>query len=85
MVLTGLALVANDDGLHERAARLVGASARIRDGVGGGAPPVLIGRWGDPAKDAARALGEETYQRARAEGYAMDTDMAVAYALEGGE
>ncbi|MFN2484802.1 MAG: hypothetical protein ABR509_07720 [Candidatus Limnocylindria bacterium] len=81
-VLIGLALIANDDGLHERAARLVGASARIRKDVGGGAPPALIGRWGDPEKDARQALGEAAYHRARAEGYAMDTDAAVSYAHE---
>ncbi|MGH8945980.1 MAG: ATP-binding protein, partial [Acidimicrobiia bacterium] len=85
MVLTALALVANDDSLHELAARLVGASARIRDEVGGGIPPELIGRWGDPEEDAQRGLGEEAYGRARAEGYAMDTETAVAYALEDGE
>ena len=82
MVLAGSALIANDDGLPERAARLVGASARIRDELGGGIPPELIGRWGDPASDAKNALGEEAYERARAEGYAMDTESAVAYAHE---
>jgi predicted ATPase/class 3 adenylate cyclase len=82
MVLTGFALIANDDGLPERAARLLGASARIRDELGGGIPPELIGRWGDPASDAMNALGEEAYERARAEGYAMDTETAVAYARE---
>ena len=82
MVLRGLAHVANDNGLHERAARLTGASARIRDEIGGGIPPELTGRWGDPEEDARRALGEIAYNRARAEGYAMDTDAAVAYAHE---
>jgi predicted ATPase/class 3 adenylate cyclase len=82
MVLAGSALIANDDGLPERAARLVGASARIRDELGGGIPPELIGRWGDPASDAKKALGEEAYERARAEGYAMDTESAVAYAQQ---
>jgi hypothetical protein len=85
MVLTALAFVANDDSLHERAARLVGASARIRDEVGGGIPPELIGRWGDPEEDAQRALGEGAYGGASAEGYAMDTQTAVAYALEDDE
>jgi non-specific serine/threonine protein kinase len=84
MVLTGLALLANDDGLPERAARLVGASIRIRDELGGGIPPELIGRWGDPANDARTALGEDAYDRARAEGYAMDTEAAVGYAREAG-
>jgi predicted ATPase/class 3 adenylate cyclase len=82
MVFNGFALVANDDGDPERAARLVGASARIRDELGGGVPPELIGRWGDPAGDAKRSLGEDAYDRARAEGYAMDTQAAVAYATE---
>jgi hypothetical protein len=68
------------DGLPERAARLTGALARIRDGLGGGVPPELIGRWGDPEDDAKRALGADAYDRARAEGYAMDAEAAVAYA-----
>jgi hypothetical protein len=37
-------------------------------------------RWGDPEDDAKRALGADAYDRARAEGYAMDTEAAVAYA-----
>jgi predicted ATPase/class 3 adenylate cyclase len=82
MVLTGFAIVANDDGLPDRAARLVGASARIRDELGGGVPPELIGRWGDPEDDAKTALGQDAYDRARAEGYAMDGETAVAYAHE---
>ena len=80
MAFTGLGLLANDDGRHERAARLVGASAQMRHDVGGAAP--LIGRWGDPDSDARKALGKEAYDAARAEGYAMDTETAVAYASE---
>jgi predicted ATPase/class 3 adenylate cyclase len=82
MTLTSLALVANDEGHHERASRLVGAAARIRDELGGGVPPELADRWGDPGEDARGALGEDGYQRARAEGYAMDGEEAVAYAVE---
>jgi predicted ATPase/class 3 adenylate cyclase len=37
---------------------------------------------GDPEETARQALGENAYRRARAEGYAMGTDEAVAYALE---
>jgi predicted ATPase/class 3 adenylate cyclase len=81
MALRSIAHIANDDGHHERAARLVGASARIRDEVGGGAPPELTARWGDPEEDARRALGEDAYRRPRAEGYAMNDEEAVAYAL----
>ena len=85
-VLTAFALVANDDGLPERAARLIGASARIRDELGGGIPPELIGTlMGDPVNDAAVALGVDAYGEARAAGYAMDIETAVAYARgEGG-
>jgi hypothetical protein len=81
MVLTGLALVANDDGLPERAARLLGATARIRDELGAQIPPELIGHWGDPAEQARSALGEEAYRGARAEGYALSSEEAVSYAL----
>jgi predicted ATPase len=82
MPIWGLSFIANDEGEHERAARLLGASARIRDDIGGGVPPELGGRWGDPEGDARRALGEAAYQRARAEGYAMTTEEAIAYARE---
>jgi non-specific serine/threonine protein kinase len=58
MTLTSLALVANDEGHHERAGRLVGAAARIRDELGGGVPPELTGRWAirwrTPAGPSAR-------------------------------
>jgi hypothetical protein len=81
MTLTLLALIANDDGHHERAARLVGAAARIRDELGGGIPPEFAGRWGDPEEEAQRALGEDTYRRARAEGYAMSNEEVLSYAL----
>jgi tetratricopeptide (TPR) repeat protein len=77
-----LAHIANDLGQHERAARLLGAAARIRDELGGGIPPELGGQWGDPVQNAQQALGEDAYLRARAEGYAMDTDEAVGYALK---
>jgi predicted ATPase/class 3 adenylate cyclase len=79
--LTGFALVSSDEGMHERTARLLGASARIRDETGGGAPPELLSRMGDPESDARKALGDEAFEWARAEGYAMSTEAAVAYAL----
>jgi tetratricopeptide (TPR) repeat protein len=78
--LNAFALVAIDDGIPERAARLVGAAARIRDDLGGGIPPELFDAWGDPASDARQALGEKAYEAARADGYAMDADSAIAFA-----
>ena len=38
--------------------------------------------WGDPAADARRALGDDAYEAARAAGYAMDPDSAVAFAAD---
>ncbi|HUG48276.1 MAG TPA: adenylate/guanylate cyclase domain-containing protein [Candidatus Limnocylindria bacterium] len=81
-VINGLALAANDEGLHGRAARLLGAAARMRNEVGGAGP--LIGRWGDPENDARTALGQDAYDTARAEGYTMETETAVAYAKGSG-
>ena len=83
MVFNGLALVANEEGSPERAARLIGAAARMRQVVGGDAP--LIGRWGDPEADARRLLGADAYDRARAQGYAMDTEATVEYANQDGD
>ncbi len=46
-------------------------------------PPEFQARIFGPAMEATqRTLGEETYRRAHAEGYAMDIDAAVAYVLK---
>jgi hypothetical protein len=39
-------------------------------------------QWGDSEAEAQQAPGEDVYQRARAEGYAMTTEEALAYAVE---
>jgi hypothetical protein len=83
--LRALAMVANDEGRHERAARLLGASTRMLDELGETQQPALMDRWGDPVEDARRALGEEAHERARAEGYAMDQEQALAYAFSDDE
>jgi hypothetical protein len=80
-MIMGLAFVASSAERHERAARLVGAAARIRQDAGGGPLPELLRRLGDPEGDARRALGEEAFERARAEGQAMAMEQAVSYAL----
>jgi predicted ATPase/class 3 adenylate cyclase len=77
-----LALVADDQGDHARAARLIGASARMREEAGG-APPEFLAIFGDPEGEARRAIGDEAYGRAWREGNAMNIEEAVAYALEG--
>jgi tetratricopeptide (TPR) repeat protein len=82
--LRGFAEIAGRRGQHQRAARLIGAVARIRDQVGGGSAPQLMAVWGDAEEEARRRLGDEAFERARAEGYAMSSEEAVAYALEDG-
>lgn len=82
IVPVALAFAANFDGRHERTTHLLGASARMREFVGGSTPPIGMGFFGDPEADARAALGDEEYERRWAEGYAMTTDEAVAYALE---
>jgi tetratricopeptide (TPR) repeat protein len=86
MSLRGLAMVANDQGRYERAARLTGAATRILDDLGESLIPALADRWGAPAEEEARSkLGGEAYERARAEGYAMDQEQALAYAFSDDE
>jgi hypothetical protein len=82
VILRGFAELANRRAQHRRAALLIGAVERIRDEVGGGAPPELMASWGDAEGNARRALGDEAFQRARAEGYTMSTEEAVSYALD---
>jgi tetratricopeptide (TPR) repeat protein len=81
-VLNAFAMLAIDEGKHERAARLLGAAARIREESGGGAPPELMARLGDPYADARKALGEDAFERAHEEGYAMTTEQGVSYGLQ---
>ena len=83
MLLT-LAFVENLDGRYGRAARLLGASVRQGEELGGG-PPIFVvpAFFGDPEADARRALGDEECERQCAEGYAISLDDAVAVAVAG--
>jgi predicted ATPase len=81
-MLVPLALVENHDGRHWRAAVLLGASARLKEEMGGGPPSFLLPFFGDAEAGAKQALGDQGYERARAEGYAMSLKEAVAFALE---
>jgi predicted ATPase/class 3 adenylate cyclase len=83
IAMFALSFLASRDGDHEQAATLLGAWTRIKD-EGGGVPPtfLLAHFFGDPEGEARRALGEEAYERARAEGYSMSPDQARAYALD---
>jgi len=82
VIMTGhlrfLAIVANQQGRHERAARLAGAEAAWRDRVGGRVPEAFF-PYDDPGKVAARQLSNATFERAWAEGQAMSLDEALDY------
>jgi tetratricopeptide (TPR) repeat protein len=82
IAMSGLLFLVSHEGDHQRAARLLGASTRLKDEGGGVPPSFLLARFGDPEGDARRALGEAAYERARTEGYSMTPDEARAYALD---
>jgi tetratricopeptide (TPR) repeat protein len=84
MGLTAMAMLeAKPQGDPVRAARLLGAVSRIKDEGFGGPPSfVLSGFFGDPEADLRTALGEDAYERALAEGYAMTREQARSYLIE---
>jgi predicted ATPase/class 3 adenylate cyclase len=81
--LVPLSLIASREGRFQEAARLLGTTDRMREELGGGPPPTAFERFGDLAEEPRRALRDEAFQRAWAEGRAMSLDEAVAMALEG--
>jgi len=82
MALASLSILADQNDDHRETARLLGAWARIK-AEGGGAPPTFaLSLFGDPEGDARAALGDEAFERAHAEGYAMTMDQARAYTQE---
>jgi len=80
--LVGMARVAAVQGRPGRAARLLGASAALREEIG--APLSPIARVDhDHASNAAReALGQDEFEAAWAEGHAMSLEEATADALD---
>jgi predicted ATPase/class 3 adenylate cyclase len=79
--LVPLSLLASSEGRYELAAQLYGNADRMHEELGGGPPPIAFSMLGDPAEAPRRALGDEGYEQARAEGYAMAMDDVVAMAL----
>jgi predicted ATPase/class 3 adenylate cyclase len=78
--LDGLAGLASSQGLYERAVRLSGAAAALKERIGGSQP--MRGLWEEADIAAARAaIGDEAVAAALAEGRAMTVDQALAYAL----
>jgi predicted ATPase/transcriptional regulator with XRE-family HTH domain len=80
--LEGLARVAAMRGRPGRAARLLGASAALREELGTPLSSIIRADH-DHASNAAReALGEEAFEAAWAEGHAMPLEEAIADALD---
>jgi hypothetical protein len=81
--VSGLELLASTAGVAgkgERAARLLGAAARVRETIGAPQPPQ---EQADVAVAAARAaLGEEAWAAAYAGGEALSLEQALAEALK---
>jgi predicted ATPase/class 3 adenylate cyclase len=82
MVLEEIAMIETVEGRHERALRLAGAAAALKDDIGGGAPAELM-RSGESFEESNRNLDPDTARRAWDEGREMGLDKAVAYSLEG--
>ena len=84
--LTSLATVAVATGLTERATRLWGAAEGHCHATGMDLDSVLVTRFNERYRAAARAeLGEVAWQEALTEGRAMPLEEAIFYALEGTE
>ena len=78
--LQGLAAVMILTGHPEVGVRWLGASAAIRERLGGGPPPEWL-RLGDPLAAAREALDAETYERAWQAGLELSTEDAIAEAI----
>jgi hypothetical protein len=76
------AYLANHDGRHERAARLIGAWDRIQEDLEARFPSAAMDHFGDPTVEARAALGDEAFGRARDEGFAMTVDQVVDLVTE---
>jgi len=67
---------------HDRAARLLGAWARIGQEFGVQFPDIAIDRFGDPELEARVALGEQEFERAHAEAFGSSLEEIVALMTE---
>jgi predicted ATPase/transcriptional regulator with XRE-family HTH domain len=82
MVLRIKILLAKHEGDCRRAARLLGASARLKEDLGTGFSPDFMSRlFGDPEGETRALLGDEEFEAARTEGHAMTLDEITDEAL----
>jgi predicted ATPase/class 3 adenylate cyclase/DNA-binding CsgD family transcriptional regulator len=78
-----LARMAADDGNHPYAARLFGAAAGIRQRMGHARLPMYQADCDAAVAAVREALGQEDFDTAWAEGLALTTEEAIAYAQRG--
>jgi tetratricopeptide (TPR) repeat protein len=81
--LAGLARVALAQGRIERAARLCGAAAALREDMGWAPPPANRAEQDRTVAVAREALGEEVFAATWARGHALPMDEAVRDTLLG--
>jgi predicted ATPase len=79
--LEGLAAVVCAQGQPERGARLLGAAAALRAGIGTPLPPSERAAQERTVATARAALGEDAFAAAWAKGQTMPLEQAIAYAL----
>jgi non-specific serine/threonine protein kinase len=83
--LEGLAVVAAAEGESERAARLLGAAARLREAIGAPVHPVDRSDHERAVAASQSALGPGGYAAAWASGEAMSVDEVIEYAVSTSE
>jgi hypothetical protein len=79
IALDNLADQENKRGHYLKAMRVAGASAALKDAVGGEAPPAML-HLPDPREAASQHLTEHEIQEAWEEGRGMTLGQALAYA-----
>jgi hypothetical protein len=81
--LESLAALAGDGGSHREAAPLFGAAHGIREGIGEVRFKVWDAGYETSAAALRDAMGEKDFESAWAEGAALSTEEAIAYAQRG--
>jgi hypothetical protein len=85
LCLEGLARVALAQGTMERAARLCGTTAALREGMGWPLPPAKRDEHERTVAAAREALGEEAFAAAWVRGHTLPLEDAITDTLNNGE
>jgi predicted ATPase/class 3 adenylate cyclase/DNA-binding CsgD family transcriptional regulator len=78
-----LAVLASQAGSHHEAARLLGAAHEIRQRIGGVRSTIYVADHKASVAALRDAMGEKDFERGWAEGAALSTEEAIAYAQRG--